>query len=316
VVLANGSLVIASADSNPDLFWALKGGGTNFGVVTHIRMRTFAQGNYFGIGRSYRREALPTVFRALANFLAYADEDKDTVSMVSFSYDAKARSITNSLSVINSQNDPERPGFRHFSDRGALHSSNFSLNASAMANLGGQPHDTKYRKIKFSITVKNDAALYVSILNEFLRLASTGGVEEADMMYLTFQPLTSSHLSRGCPAGQGRAGGWCGNALGLSANDGPLMLIAFEIYWLSSSPNSLRSKFFRDFSHSVHDSFIRLAEEKDFLHHFVFLNYAASWQRPFDGYGKESVERLREMKKMWDPECVFERLQSGGHKII
>lgn len=39
VVRANGEQVRASADSHPDLFWALRGGGGNFGVVTSFEFQ-------------------------------------------------------------------------------------------------------------------------------------------------------------------------------------------------------------------------------------------------------------------------------------
>ncbi|PVH70236.1 FAD-binding domain-containing protein [Cadophora sp. DSE1049] len=41
VVLADGSCVTASPESNPDLFWALRGAGHNFGIVTGLKYKVY-----------------------------------------------------------------------------------------------------------------------------------------------------------------------------------------------------------------------------------------------------------------------------------
>jgi FAD/FMN-containing dehydrogenase len=52
LVLASGEVIEASADSHPDLFWALRGGGGNFGIVTRFTFRAYEFGPMMRIGVS------------------------------------------------------------------------------------------------------------------------------------------------------------------------------------------------------------------------------------------------------------------------
>ena len=81
VVLADGSIVRASADEHPDLFWAIRGGGGNFGIVTSFEFRLHEVGTIFGGPTfwpveqtaevmSVYRDFLPTAPRELNGFFA------------------------------------------------------------------------------------------------------------------------------------------------------------------------------------------------------------------------------------------------------
>jgi FAD/FMN-containing dehydrogenase len=68
VVLASGEVVVASATEHPDLFWGLKGGGGNFGIVTRFTFQGFDFGPMMRIGVSlYKPEDAVEALRQYAS---------------------------------------------------------------------------------------------------------------------------------------------------------------------------------------------------------------------------------------------------------
>ena len=82
VVLASGELVQTSATQHPDLFWALRGGGGNFGVVTSFEYQLHPLGPQVLAGLVvYPLDQAKQVFEGYRQFTAAAGDDM-TVWMV------------------------------------------------------------------------------------------------------------------------------------------------------------------------------------------------------------------------------------------
>jgi len=76
VVLADGRFVTASSKENPDLFWALRGGGGNFGVVTSFEYRLHDVGPTVLAGLLvWPRPMAGDVLRAFREFTQRAPEN-------------------------------------------------------------------------------------------------------------------------------------------------------------------------------------------------------------------------------------------------
>lgn len=75
VVTASGKLVHASETENPDLFWALRGGGGNFGVVTSFEFRLHAVSEVFAGSLIYPFEDVREVARHYREFVADAPRE-------------------------------------------------------------------------------------------------------------------------------------------------------------------------------------------------------------------------------------------------
>ena len=74
-MLASGEQVRASAEEHPDLFWAIRGGGGNFGVVTSFLFRLHEVGTVFGGPTFWPVEDAAEVLSAYREFLPGAPRE-------------------------------------------------------------------------------------------------------------------------------------------------------------------------------------------------------------------------------------------------
>ena len=75
MVLADGSFVTANAEQNQDLFWGVRGGGGNFGVVTSFLFRLHPVDNIIGGPTLWPMEQATEVMKWYRDFIASASED-------------------------------------------------------------------------------------------------------------------------------------------------------------------------------------------------------------------------------------------------
>ncbi|MQY40791.1 6-hydroxy-D-nicotine oxidase [Streptomyces sp. RB17] len=89
VVLADGSVVTADSEREPDLFWALRGGGGNFGVVTSVRVRLHRVPTLLSGLVLFPWEQADTVLAGLSNVLLESPDELTVQSGVLAGPDGK-----------------------------------------------------------------------------------------------------------------------------------------------------------------------------------------------------------------------------------
>ncbi len=78
IVTADGRLLKASEQENPDLFWGMRGGGGNFGIVTSFEYRLHPLGPVFGGGVLYPVEQARDVLRFYRDFAVSVPDELST----------------------------------------------------------------------------------------------------------------------------------------------------------------------------------------------------------------------------------------------
>ena len=75
MILADGSIVSANQNENPDLFWAIRGGGGNFGVITEFTFQAHKLKTVYGGPTLWPIEQVEEIMEWFDGFIRTASDD-------------------------------------------------------------------------------------------------------------------------------------------------------------------------------------------------------------------------------------------------
>lgn len=308
VVIANGTIVNANSTSNPDLFWALKGGNNNFGVVTHYHLRTFpTNGTVYGGNIVHPESSFDGVAELFYDYFTYqAIADELTHVMPSYEYIGSTDVASAvSLVVYNEAVDELPPILQpwlevpYVSDTFSRRTYGSLAQEEGSGVFDGSAVDQRL----FSVFpdkqfLKEAWDIQLQWLRDRKDVPGLVGVQVP-------MPITPNQVAQGVAKG--------GNALGLeSTNKGKSIVVILMLLNFSNLSDLPRLRVEHNL---LMEKLVDLAKKRGVYHPYIMLTYSGAGQQAIASYGSDSVARLHKIAKAYDPTSVFQRLVPGGQKL-
>ncbi|EOD46285.1 putative fad binding domain-containing protein [Neofusicoccum parvum UCRNP2] len=302
VVLGNGTQVIANSTSNPDLFWALKGGGNNFGVVTKFVSKTYDIPKISTTIQNFNESGVPAFIKAACALAQNDDSSVGAGAVISITYNATTKDV--SASILGVQEGTESPPskFAEFSAIPAVRSvNNVTTPPQWHANLDS-PFQM-FRNIYGQHAIKPDSDALYEMYREWK--AAVDDISDVGGLYPTFvlnmAPRTAASVAKT---------NGIGNTWGLDDSES-------YIWWelstgWDSSHDDLRMTYW---TRSLVERFHATNTAKNLTSEFVYMGDAADWQDVFKGFAPGNVEKMKQIRDKYDVDGVFHKLNWGGFKL-
>lgn len=216
VVLADGSIRDVNELSYPDLYWALRGGGNNFGIVTRFDLASFEQGDMWGGTITLTATELPSSIEALVNLNINHASDPFAAVFLAYAYVPSAGTALLSATLDYGKPVANPPIFKNFTELLPIISSSLRIaNLTSLVNSTALAQPSGLRESYWALTILNDAELINDICKiydeEVQNITNATNVLPA----IIFQPVSEPMISHFSKNG--------GNALGITTEDGPLI---------------------------------------------------------------------------------------------
>ncbi|CAL8584107.1 hypothetical protein XPA_009712 [Xanthoria parietina] len=299
VVLANGSILNANATFNTDLWWALKGGGNNFGVVTAFSLSTHPIHEVWGGVKIYSYNNTPAVLSAMSQY--QSEPNKDPYANLITQVFTTNSSIGVVLTMVYLKPEVAPSAFKPFySIPTVLDTTKIQTFSQVM---GGQSVPAIPRFDWFTTTFKPSNSLYQHLNNiittapELKTLTSV----TAGALALAFQPISASVVHAGNARG--------GNALGLQPVNQTWFALDTSHFFPADDAVAHNA------TRGIHERIETLTRSNGSYLPYQFMNDASYDQDVLAHYGAANLRRLRDVQARYDPDLVFQRLVPGGFKL-
>ncbi|KAL4908039.1 hypothetical protein BDW74DRAFT_189345 [Aspergillus multicolor] len=297
----NGEILTASATQHADLYWALRGGGNNFGLVTKFNLYTIPNTLLRGGARVFSEDQFPNVINAFVDVAEKANIDPNAQQYVLFANLGGANVATAELTYTLNVSNPAI--FEKYHATPAISDSTSSRSMSQYAEDGAAQDPYGMREVFWNHSYKLDedfanwvVKLWLSVLPRISSIPNA-------MAGLTFQAITDPILDS-----MSRA---CGNALGLDTSNGPILLLHILGMWNGASSDDAIYRLINDFFANANAE----AESRDLGNEFIYMNYASHVQDVIASYGADNKAKLQKIASRYDPAGVYQTLQPGHFKL-
>ncbi|KAH9909289.1 hypothetical protein F4778DRAFT_793303 [Xylariomycetidae sp. FL2044] len=307
VVLADGRIVTADRDSNEDLFRVLKGGSTNFGIVTKFVMTTIDCPRVWGGLSIIPLEAIPDAIDVTWKFTKNIRKYLDSNLFVMIGYTPQFKESIAAVPTVQTKGVSDDGSYDEWQK---LPKTINTTRLTTMHDLGLEYSlvlEGGYYTTWSTLSFKNDKSIMMKAFELHNRLLEEMKAYIPDGDFWTqcvFIPLPTLYGENSTRAG--------GNVMGLERHpcDGILFLIEVMVRtpeqdsWVVEKVDALIGAV-KQYASTIENGMLD----------WLYMNYAGKNQKVLESYGAENVRKMKDAAAKYDPDQVFQKLCPGGFKL-
>ncbi|KAK0122305.1 hypothetical protein ONS95_010550 [Cadophora gregata] len=302
VVLGNGTQVVANSTTNTDLFWALKGGANNFGIVTKFVIKALPIPLISATIQAFGESYVEDFIAATVDMTQNNDAEIGAGSVITIGYNITTKVVTPSLLGVQEGTESPPSRFAAYSKIPSLQTINNVLPPIEWHKTLDTPN--QMFRVQFAHkTILPDTDQIVKIYRAWKDAVDTISDVEGLSPTFVLNMIPKSTMTVAKDNG-------IGNTWGLDDDQG-LIVWQLSTGWA----NAIDDLRMTNWAHGFIDYWHAENQAAGLASEFLYMGDAGEFQNPFLGFPSENVQRLRQIRDDVDPLGVFSRLNWGGFKL-